>query len=714
MNTKIRNLAWAIAGFAVGLVLVGSIAKAATILMGYQGGTGYGPTTSASNVGKFLRVSSSSPYLTYDFASALTATPTLQQVTDAGAITTNAITYAGGTSTAGLVVQGILSAPTGSFTYTDATTTNATFATVGTLTGSNATITNVSSTNMSVSSSLLVTGKAVCLVDGTNCLPTSTPTLQQVATAGNTTSLALQFAGGTSTASMTIQGLLTATTASTTGNASIGGTLGLTGAATFGSTLAVTGVSTLATTSITALSVSGNTTGTTAYYTGLTVAGTSDLQGAVFIGTSGATVNGGVTAIGVTTTNLFATTARFSSLSLVSPLPVTSGGTGFSSVAQGDIFYGSASNVISALAKNTTASRYLSNSGTSNNPSWAQVDLSNGVTGQLPLTNGGTNASLTASNGGIFYSTASAGAILAGTATANKVLMSGASGAPSWSTPTFPNASATAGKIIRSDGTNWLASTLTMPDTTAVSTLLYSSSANTIAALATANSGVLVTNGSGVPSIATDIPTAVTIGSSYIYRAGGTDVSVADGGTGASSLTANGVLLGNGTSAVQVTATGTSGQVLTSNGGGSAPTFQSLPGTNTSLTIMSGNFTITSGGGTYQDTGLQVTLPSAGTYIVWYSTTGLLTLSSGGAQIQTRMYNSTDSSAVTGSDAISVFNATTGATYIGSASMAIPVTVAGSKTIKLQTCTNGGTTFTSRILISDGTSNTVLGYTKLY
>ena len=45
-----------------------------------------------------------------------------------------------------------------------------------------------------------------------------------------------------------------------------------------------------------------------------------------------------------------------------------------------------------------------------------------------------------------------------------------------------------------------------------------------------------------------------------------TDLAVADGGTGASSLTANAVLLGNGTSAVQTVAPSTSGNVLTSNG----------------------------------------------------------------------------------------------------------------------------------------------------
>jgi hypothetical protein len=46
----------------------------------------------------------------------------------------------------------------------------------------------------------------------------------------------------------------------------------------------------------------------------------------------------------------------------------------------------------------------------------------------------------------------------------------------------------------------------------------------------------------------------------------GNAISVANGGTGATSLAANNVVLGNGTSAVQVVAPGTNGNVLTSNG----------------------------------------------------------------------------------------------------------------------------------------------------
>ena len=45
-----------------------------------------------------------------------------------------------------------------------------------------------------------------------------------------------------------------------------------------------------------------------------------------------------------------------------------------------------------------------------------------------------------------------------------------------------------------------------------------------------------------------------------------TDLAVADGGTGVSTLAANAVVLGNGTNAVQTVAPGTSGNLLTSNG----------------------------------------------------------------------------------------------------------------------------------------------------
>lgn len=161
-------------------------------------------------------------------------------------------------------------------------------------------------------------------------------------------------------------------------------------------------------------------------------------------------------------------------------IPVTNGGTGLSSVSQGDLLYGSAANTYSLLTKNTTATRYLSNTGTSNNPAWAQIDLTTGVTGILPLANGGSNANLTASNGGIVYSTATAMAVLAGTATAGQMLRSGATAAPTWSTATFPATSGTTGTILRSNGTNWVNSTATYPDTVTANNIIYASGSNAV------------------------------------------------------------------------------------------------------------------------------------------------------------------------------------------------------------------------------------------
>ena len=65
------------------------------------------------------------------------------------------------------------------------------------------------------------------------------------------------------------------------------------------------------------------------------------------------------------------------------------------SVIQGSLIYGTGVDTAAVLAKSTDATRYLSNTGTSNNPAWAQVNLATGVTGNLPVANlaGGTGAS---------------------------------------------------------------------------------------------------------------------------------------------------------------------------------------------------------------------------------------------------------------------------------------------------------------------------------
>lgn len=96
---------------------------------------------------------------------------------------------------------------------------------------------------------------------------------------------------------------------------------------------------------------------------------------------------------------------------------------------------------------------------------------------------------------------------------------------------------------------------------------------NLSAAVSGANSDITSLTGLTTPLSAAQGGTGIasyTTGDA-IYASGATTLSagtlpVASGGTGATSLTANNVLLGNGTSALQVVAPGTSGNVLTSNG----------------------------------------------------------------------------------------------------------------------------------------------------
>jgi len=71
------------------------------------------------------------------------------------------------------------------------------------------------------------------------------------------------------------------------------------------------------------------------------------------------------------------------------------------SASQGDVIYSNAANTWTGLVKNTTATRYLANTGSSNNPNWDQINLSNGVTNTLSVGNGGTSTASTPTNGQI-------------------------------------------------------------------------------------------------------------------------------------------------------------------------------------------------------------------------------------------------------------------------------------------------------------------------
>ena len=120
---------------------------------------------------------------------------------------------------------------------------------------------------------------------------------------------------------------------------------------------------------------------------------------------------------------------------------------------------------------------------------------------------------------------------------------------------------------------------------------LDSSAGTSGQALISAGSGNTPTWGATLGTMASQNSTAVAITGGTIT--GITDLTVADGGTGASSITANSVILGNGTSALSgnLVAPGTSGNVLTSNGttwASSAPFSWVVSNVNSSSNITTG------------------------------------------------------------------------------------------------------------------------------
>ena len=214
------------------------------------------------------------------------------------------------------------------------------------------------------------------------------------------------------------------------------------------------------------------------------------------------------------------------------------GGTGLTSYTQGDLVYASGANTLAKLAKDANATRYLSNTGGSNNPAWAQVNLANGVTGNLPVTNlnSGTLADATTfwrGDGSWAAPTASAAAHALLSASHNDTVAQGVTRGslvygnvtPAWDELVI----GAANRVLRSDGVD----------------LAWSQVA-----------------------LATDVSGTLPVG---------------NGGTGVVTFAANGVLYGNAAGVVQVTAQGAANSVLTANAG--APVFSAAPVIGTSISV---------------------------------------------------------------------------------------------------------------------------------
>jgi len=208
--------------------------------------------------------------------------------------------------------------------------------------------------------------------------------------------------------------------------------------------------------------------------------------------------------------------------------------------------------------------------------------------------NGANNVAglATANNGLPVTSNTGVPSILAGPGTTGNILQSNAAAAPSFSTATYPSVATGTGTLLRADGTNWVPTTSTYPNTNAVSTLLYASSANVMAALATANNGLLVTSATGVPSILAGPGTTGNMLISNAAAAPSFTTFTYPTTVGA----AGSIHISNGTNIVSSTSiwpntVGTSGKVVISDGTSnvySTPTFPNASATTRKIIVSDG------------------------------------------------------------------------------------------------------------------------------
>jgi hypothetical protein len=128
--------------------------------------------------------------------------------------------------------------------------------------------------------------------------------------------------------------------------------------------------------------------------------------------------------------------------------------------------------------------------------------------------------------------------------------------------------------------------------------------------------------------------------------------------------------------------------------------------------VLSSSYSI-SASGTWEDTGLSVTLPSAGRYALDASVRVGLLNNTAGAFMLLKFYNSTDSADVTNSEAMGAYQGVANQTYVNQLSMTGEITVTASKVIKLYAFRTSTGAYTFSSIDSDTNGRTRMRYIKL-
>lgn len=252
-----------------------------------------------------------------------------------------------------------------------------------------------------------------------------------------------------------------------------------------------------------------------------------------------------VNTISFGSTGLTPSTATSGAVTVAGTLATTNGGTGLTSFTSGGAVYATSTSAL--------------------------------TTGTLPVTGGGTGQSSALTQYGVVYGSTTSAMATTAAGTTTQVLHGNGVGAPTWSAVSL-TADVSGTLPVANGGTG-------VTTSTGSGNNVLSTSPTLVTPVLGTPTSVTLTNATGLP-----LTTGVT----------GT-LPVTNGGTGVASATAYALLAGGTTSTgafQSLASVGTTGQVLTSNGAGALPTFQTAAGGGLggqTVFTSSGTFTIPSG-----------------------------------------------------------------------------------------------------------------------
>lgn len=320
-------------------------------------------------------------------------------------------------------------------------------------------------------------------------------------------------------------------------------------------------------------------------------------------------------------------------------LTVAQGGTGRTTLTPAHgVLLGEGTSAINTATPGT-AGYTLVSGGASVDPTFAQLDLTLGITGVLPVSNGGTGISAITAHNLLVGNGTSAATLLPPGTTALPLLSRGASLDPAYGVLSVPGG-----------GTG-------QTSAFAHAVIIGNGAAGYVSSGPGTNNSPLVANGGAAdPTFRPlDISTSGVTGI----------LPTANGGTGIFEPTAHAVLVGNAASALTLVSPGTAGYPLLSQGAGADPAFGKLDisgGNNVTGTLSQTNFTLTPTFTSVTTTaGLSVATNAgvSGNFAV----TGLTSLTGNASFADTLSRDANFALSMSGSNPIIVFNPTTYLSY---------------------------------------------------